>query len=154
MGSANLSKVALSPWLAACAFRDSQLPPSPLLPGRYLLGHPFIVIILILKVVIVLTCPQFWDSYIADSNGEYCKGFHRLLILCTTIPIYRENYGLVGAICINVDFHYLNIGFSPVGIGMMMHPTINSTGKNQRAMLGILRWPEILNPNERLLTLV
>ena len=27
---------------------------------------------------------------------------------CTTIPIYRENYGLVGAICINVDFHYLN----------------------------------------------
>jgi predicted transcriptional regulator YheO len=27
---------------------------------------------------------------------------------CTTIPIYRENHGLVGAICINVDFHYLN----------------------------------------------
>jgi predicted transcriptional regulator YheO len=27
---------------------------------------------------------------------------------CTTIPIYRENYGLVGAICINVDFHYLD----------------------------------------------
>jgi len=27
---------------------------------------------------------------------------------CTTIPIYREDYGLVGAICINVDFHYLN----------------------------------------------
>ena len=27
---------------------------------------------------------------------------------CTTIPIYRENYGLVGAICINVDFNYLN----------------------------------------------
>lgn len=27
---------------------------------------------------------------------------------CTTIPIYRENYGLVGAICINVDFNYLD----------------------------------------------
>jgi predicted transcriptional regulator YheO len=27
---------------------------------------------------------------------------------CTTIPIYRENYGLVGAICINVDVNFLN----------------------------------------------
>lgn len=27
---------------------------------------------------------------------------------CTTIPIYREKYGLVGAICINVDVNYLN----------------------------------------------
>jgi predicted transcriptional regulator YheO len=27
---------------------------------------------------------------------------------CTTIPINRENYGLVGAICINVDVNYLN----------------------------------------------
>ncbi len=27
---------------------------------------------------------------------------------CTTIPIYREQYGLVGAICINVDVNYLN----------------------------------------------
>ena len=27
---------------------------------------------------------------------------------CTTIPIYREKYGLVGAICINLDFNYLN----------------------------------------------
>ena len=26
---------------------------------------------------------------------------------CTTIPIYRENYGLVGAICINLDVNYL-----------------------------------------------
>ncbi|NVJ67311.1 MAG: PAS domain-containing protein [Gammaproteobacteria bacterium] len=26
---------------------------------------------------------------------------------CTTIPIYRENYGLVGAICINVDANYI-----------------------------------------------
>lgn len=26
---------------------------------------------------------------------------------CTTIPIYREKYGLVGAICINVDINYL-----------------------------------------------
>ncbi|MFQ5982886.1 MAG: PAS domain-containing protein, partial [Woeseiaceae bacterium] len=26
---------------------------------------------------------------------------------CTTIPIYRESYGLVGAICINVDVNYL-----------------------------------------------
>jgi predicted transcriptional regulator YheO len=26
---------------------------------------------------------------------------------CTTIPIYRENYGLVGAVCINVDVNYL-----------------------------------------------
>lgn len=26
---------------------------------------------------------------------------------CTTIPIYRENYGLVGAICINVDVNYI-----------------------------------------------
>ena len=26
---------------------------------------------------------------------------------CTTIPIYRKNYGLVGAICINVDVNYL-----------------------------------------------
>lgn len=27
---------------------------------------------------------------------------------CTTIPIYREDFGLVGAICINVDYRYLN----------------------------------------------
>ncbi|HSD69586.1 MAG TPA: PAS domain-containing protein [Woeseiaceae bacterium] len=27
---------------------------------------------------------------------------------CTTIPIYRDGYGLVGAICINVDVNYLN----------------------------------------------
>ena len=27
---------------------------------------------------------------------------------CTTIPIYRENLGLVGAICINVDYRYLD----------------------------------------------
>jgi predicted transcriptional regulator YheO len=27
---------------------------------------------------------------------------------CTTIPIYREGFGLVGAICINVDYHYLD----------------------------------------------
>ncbi len=29
---------------------------------------------------------------------------------CTTIPIYREDYGLVGAICINVDVNYLEDG--------------------------------------------
>lgn len=27
---------------------------------------------------------------------------------CTTIPIYREKYGLVGAICLNVDYRYLD----------------------------------------------
>lgn len=27
---------------------------------------------------------------------------------CTTIPIYRERYGLIGAICINVDVNYMN----------------------------------------------
>jgi predicted transcriptional regulator YheO len=27
---------------------------------------------------------------------------------CTTIPIYRDNYGLIGAICINVDINYIN----------------------------------------------
>lgn len=27
---------------------------------------------------------------------------------CTTIPIYKEDMGLVGAICINVDYNYLN----------------------------------------------
>ena len=27
---------------------------------------------------------------------------------CTTIPIYREDYGLIGAICINVDVNYLD----------------------------------------------
>lgn len=27
---------------------------------------------------------------------------------CTTIPIYRENYGLIGAICINIDINYIN----------------------------------------------
>jgi hypothetical protein len=30
--------------------------------------------LLILKVVIVLTCPQFSDGHVADSKGEYCKG--------------------------------------------------------------------------------
>ncbi len=29
---------------------------------------------------------------------------------CTTIPIYREDYGLVGAICINVDVNFLQDG--------------------------------------------
>ncbi len=29
---------------------------------------------------------------------------------CTTIPIYREDYGLVGAICINVDVNFLEDG--------------------------------------------
>ncbi len=27
---------------------------------------------------------------------------------CTTIPIYKEEMGIVGAICINVDYNYLN----------------------------------------------
>lgn len=27
---------------------------------------------------------------------------------CTTIPIYREGYGLVGAICINIDYRYFD----------------------------------------------
>lgn len=27
---------------------------------------------------------------------------------CTTIPIYREGYGLVGAICINIDYRFLD----------------------------------------------
>lgn len=27
---------------------------------------------------------------------------------CTTIPIYKEKIGIVGAICINVDYNYLN----------------------------------------------
>jgi hypothetical protein len=27
---------------------------------------------------------------------------------CTTVPIYRENYGLVGALCINIDVNYIN----------------------------------------------
>lgn len=27
---------------------------------------------------------------------------------CTTIPIFRERFGLVGAICINVDYNYLD----------------------------------------------
>lgn len=27
---------------------------------------------------------------------------------CTTIPIYRDNYGLIGAICINIDINYIN----------------------------------------------
>ena len=27
---------------------------------------------------------------------------------CTTVPIFRDGYGLVGAICINVDYHYLD----------------------------------------------
>lgn len=27
---------------------------------------------------------------------------------CTTIPIYKDNMGIVGAICINVDYNYLN----------------------------------------------
>ena len=27
---------------------------------------------------------------------------------CTTIPIYKEKDGLVGAICINIDYNYLN----------------------------------------------
>ena len=27
---------------------------------------------------------------------------------CTTIPIYREGLGLVGAVCINVDYHYID----------------------------------------------
>lgn len=27
---------------------------------------------------------------------------------CTTIPIYKEDMGIVGAICINVDYNYLN----------------------------------------------
>ena len=27
---------------------------------------------------------------------------------CTTIPIYREDHGLVGAVCINVDFNFLD----------------------------------------------
>lgn len=32
---------------------------------------------------------------------------------CTTIPIYREGYGLVGAICINVDVNFLQEAVKP-----------------------------------------
>ena len=27
---------------------------------------------------------------------------------CTTIPIYKDTDGLIGAICINVDYNYIN----------------------------------------------
>ncbi|HEU4790018.1 MAG TPA: PAS domain-containing protein [Flavobacterium sp.] len=27
---------------------------------------------------------------------------------CTTIPIYRNDYGLIGALCINIDINYIN----------------------------------------------
>ncbi|NND51371.1 MAG: hypothetical protein HKN54_03135 [Flavobacteriaceae bacterium] len=47
-----------------------------------------------------------------DSNKEdklnYELNIGSRKFKCTTIPIYKENMGLVGAICINVDYNYLN----------------------------------------------
>lgn len=47
-----------------------------------------------------------------DSNKEdklnYELNIGSRKFKCTTIPIYKENVGLVGAICINVDYNYLN----------------------------------------------
>jgi len=39
-------------------------------------------------------------------NYELNIGYRKFK--CTTIPIYRENFGLIGAICINVDYNYIN----------------------------------------------
>ena len=38
-------------------------------------------------------------------NYELSIGARRFK--CTTIPIFREEYGLVGAICINIDERFL-----------------------------------------------
>ena len=47
-----------------------------------------------------------------DSNKEdklnYELNIGSRKFKCTTIPIYKEKMGLVGAICINVDYNYLN----------------------------------------------
>lgn len=34
---------------------------------------------------------------------------------CTTIPIYREDFGLVGAVCINIDINFLREAVRPNG---------------------------------------
>lgn len=47
-----------------------------------------------------------------DSNKEdklnYELNIGSRKFKCTTIPIYKDKMGLVGAICINVDYNYLN----------------------------------------------
>ena len=47
-----------------------------------------------------------------DSNKEdklnYELNIGSRKFKCTTIPIYKEKMGIVGAICINVDYNYLN----------------------------------------------
>ena len=44
---------------------------------------------------------------------------------CTTIPIYRERYGLVGAVCINLDVNYLK-------------EEVSKTTENVNAFIGAL----------------
>lgn len=67
---------------------------------------------------------------------------------CTTIPIYREDYGLVGAICINVDVNYLEDGVKndeatlDAFIGalcktdMILDENILSKGEHEKALKG------------------
>jgi predicted transcriptional regulator YheO len=67
---------------------------------------------------------------------------------CTTIPIYRENFGLVGAICINVDYRYLDeeVRHNPdtlavfldtlVKTDMTLDENILSKDEYQKAMAG------------------
>lgn len=54
---------------------------------------------------------------------------------CTTIPIYREKLGLVGAMCINVDFRYLD------------EVVRNDSGKRDLFLDAILRTDMMLDEN-------
>ena len=45
---------------------------------------------------------------IAQGLQPFLGETYIVISACTTIPIYREGLGLVGAVCINVDYNYLD----------------------------------------------
>jgi hypothetical protein len=73
---------------------------------------------------------------------------------CTTIPIVREPYGIVGAICINIDINYIRDVVLPnpeqvaeffrkyCAIDMMLEENILSRPEYDKALAGKRHWRE------------
>src|SRR4030095_14312812 len=83
-------------------------------------------------------------------NYELTIGARRFK--CTTVPIYRTDYGLIGALCVNVDANYLveEVAPSPEKSAaffrefcrtrMQLNENILSPDEYQKALAGKRHW--------------
>lgn len=75
---------------------------------------------------------------------------------CTTVPIYREPYGLVAAVCINIDLNYINDSVTKsveeiqaffsnyCTTAMQLDENILSRAEYELALKGKRHWKEVL----------